>query len=124
MLVQVLDIERDEKSDLPCEIEIDEYFDNTVGNDANLPDVVMNVVEEYDDRMLNKNTDGDKTRFPNVDRLYEIMIMWGKPIKHCYWIMETFENTDSYYNNKNNKLKVDKSDLCFKYVRCLYNDGG
>ena len=46
---------------LPCEIEMDDYFDDTVVNDENLPDVVMNVVEEYDDRMylmLNKNTDG------------------------------------------------------------------
>ena len=86
----------------------------------------MNVVEEYDDRMLNKNTDGDRTEMTNVDRLYEIIIMWGKPIKHCYWIMETSENTDrpSYYNNKNNKSKIDKNDLCFKYVRYLYYDGG
>ena len=36
---QGLDIERGEKSDLHCEIEIDEYFDNTVINDNNLPDV-------------------------------------------------------------------------------------
>ena len=33
MFVQVLDIEREEKSDLPCGTEIDEYFDNTVIND-------------------------------------------------------------------------------------------
>ena len=68
MLVQSLDIERGEKSNLHCEIEMDDYFDNTAVNDANLPDVVINVVEEYDDRMLNNNTDCDKTRIPNVDR--------------------------------------------------------
>ena len=73
MLVQVLDIERDEKSELHCEREIDKYFDNTVIKDNNLPDVA---VEEYNDGkitylMLNKNTYGNRIEITNVDWFYE-----------------------------------------------------
>ena len=60
---RVLDIERDEKSVLHCEREINEYFDNIFINDNNLPDVV---VEQYNNYritylMLTKSTDGDWT---------------------------------------------------------------
>ena len=36
---------------LPWEMKIDDYFDDTFINDKNLPDVVMKVVEEYDDKI-------------------------------------------------------------------------
>ena len=45
------DNERDEKSDLHCEREIDDYFDNPVVNDNNLPDVVIDIVNEYNDKI-------------------------------------------------------------------------
>ena len=58
---------------LPAEIDIDDYFDDTFINDNNLPDVVIDIVEEYNDKitylMLNKNTDGDRTRITHVDCL-------------------------------------------------------
>ena len=56
-------LEKDEKSEVHCEREIDKYFDNTVGNNNNLPDVLMSIVNEYNDtndRRITKNTDGER----------------------------------------------------------------
>ena len=65
MLVQSLAIERGEKIDLPCEIEMDDYFDDAVVDDKHLPVDVIDIVEEYNDKitylMLTKNTYGDWT---------------------------------------------------------------
>ena len=50
----------DDMKCLPCEIDIDDYFDDTVVDDRHLPYDVMNIVKEYDGRtylMLTKNTD-------------------------------------------------------------------
>ncbi len=120
MLVQALYIERDEKSDLHCEIEIDEYVDKTVVNHKNLPDVVINVVEEYNEKItylvLNKNTYGDRTEITNVDRFYELI--GNNSVK--YYV----DNGHYNNNNNNNKLKVDKNDLCYKHVRYLHDDRG
>ena len=92
MLVQVLDIERGEKSDLHCEIDINDYFD-----------VVRNVVEEYDDKitylMLTKNTDGNRTKITNVDGLYEIM---GDKYVVNYYV--NIINESSHYNNNYNVI--------------------
>ena len=113
MLVQVLDIERDEKSELHCEREIDEYFNNTVIKDNNLPDVV---VEEYNNDKITylgvtTNTYGDGTRITNVDKVYEIII-GNNPIIYD-GIMNDIELL-GYYDNNINKLSVDKNDLYYK----------
>ena len=100
MLVQSLDIQIGEKIDLPCEIEMDDYFDDTVVNDENLPDVVMDIVEEYADRMylmLNNNTDGDRTKITNVDGLYELM---GDKYVVNYYV-NIINESDHYSNNCN-----------------------
>ncbi len=122
MLVQSLDIERGEKIDLPCEIKIDDYFDDAVVEDKHLPYDVMNIVKEYDDKtylILTKNTDGDRTKITNVDGLYEIM---GDKyvVNYCVNIL----NESSHYNNNYNVMCVEKNELCYKYIRLLYDDGG
>ena len=76
----------------------------------------MSVVEEYDEKItdfiLNKTTDGDRTKITNVDGFYE-------------WIDK---NDVKYYvdngHNNNNKLYVDNNDVCYKYIRYIYDDGG
>ena len=78
-------------------------------------------MEEYDDRtylMLNNNTDGDRTKITNVDGLYEIM---GDKyvVNSCVNII----NESSHYNNNYNVMYVDKNDLCYKYIRLIYDDG-
>ena len=37
---------------LPWEMKIDDYFEDTVLNDKHLPNDVIDIVEEYDDRRL------------------------------------------------------------------------
>ena len=101
---------------------MDDYFDDTVVNDRLLPDVAMDVVEEYADRtylMLNKNTDGDRTKITNVDVLYELM---GDKdvVNYCVKII----NESSHYNNNYNVMYANKNELCYKYIRLLYDDGG
>ena len=61
---------------------------------------------------LTDNTNGDWTKLTNIEQVYE-------PIKG---IMNDIEVRD-YYNN-NNKFDVNKNDLCYKYVRYIYDDGG
>ena len=77
----------------------------------------MNVVEEYNDKItylvLTRITNGDGANITNVDRFYELIGNNG--VK--YYV-------DNGHNNNNNKWKVDKNDLCFKYIRYLYDDGG
>ena len=107
---------------LPCEIDIDDYFDDTVVNDKNLPDVVMDIVEEYDDNedpMLTKNTEGDWTKNTKVDGFYEIM---GDKyvVNYCVNVI----NECGHYSNNYNIMYVDKNELCYKYIRLIYDDGG
>ena len=58
-----------------------------------------------------KRQDGDGSEITNVDRLYELV-----------------DDVDNGYynnnNNNNNNLYVYNNDLCYKYVRYLYDDGG
>ena len=90
---------------LPCKIEMDNYFDDVI-------DIV-----EYNEKItylvLTRITDGDRTKSTNVDRFYELIGDNG--VK--YYV-------DNGHNNNNNKLKVHKNNLCFKYVRYLHDDGG
>ena len=49
-LIERLELKKiDDIVDLPCEIQMDDYFDDTVVNDKNLPDVVIDIVNDYDD---------------------------------------------------------------------------
>ena len=54
-----------------------DVYKRQVVDDIRLPDVVIDIVEEYDDKitylMLNKNTDGDRTEITNVDGSYELI---------------------------------------------------
>ena len=79
---------------------MDDYFD-----------VVMNVVEEYDDKithlMLNKNTDGDRTKITNVDGLCELMVD-KNVVNYCVNVI----NESSHYNDHYN--------VCLLYTsRCV-----
>ena len=61
---------------LPCEIKIDDYFDDTVVEDKHLPYDVIDIVEEYDKityLMLTNNTDGDGTKNTRVNGFYELI---------------------------------------------------
>ena len=91
---------RQEKGELHYEIERDEYLHKTVIND------------KITDLMLSKNTYGDWTKINNSDRFDDIIK--GK--------MNDIEVM--VYNNNNNKLDVNKNDLCYKYVRYIHDDGG
>ena len=97
-LVQVLDLERDEKSNLHCKREIDGYFNNIFINDNNLPDVI---VEEYNNdkityMMLTKSTDGDWTKITNMDKVYEI-IKGNNPIKSVSYTHLSKESTNKSF---------------------------
>ena len=49
-LIERLEVEKINNTKcLPYEMKIDDYFDNTVVNEENLPDVVIDIVNEYDD---------------------------------------------------------------------------
>ena len=48
-LIERLEVEKiNNMKCLPYEMKIDDYFDNTVVNDKNLPYVVIDIVNEYD----------------------------------------------------------------------------
>ena len=49
------------------------------------------------------NTDDDKTRITDGDRLYDRIIMWDNPVDYYVGITEQFKILNSYYNN-NNKM--------------------
>ena len=95
MLVQVLDMERDD------EREREEYLNNTVINNDKIIDLVFR-----------KTTDGDWITLMDHDRLYEIIN--GMMMNLAIMV----------YEKNNNKLKVDKNHLVYKYVRYLFDDGG
>ena len=62
--------------------------------------------------MLTDNTNGDWTKLTNIEQVYE-------PIKGIRNDVEVVV----YYNNIN-KLDINKNDLCYKYVRLLFDDMG
>ena len=104
-------------------MKIDDYFDNTVVNDNNLPDVVIDIVNEYDDTNdmgITKNTNGDWTKVNNVGKVYEIIKRYN-PINYN-GIMNDIELMGYYINN--NELSVSKNDNCYIKIRLLYDDGG
>ena len=62
------------RQDLPCAINVEEYFDDTTVGNKHLPGYVTEVVDEYDDityLILTKNTNGDLTKNTDVDMAYE-----------------------------------------------------
>ena len=80
--------------------EREEYLNKTVINDDKIIDWV-----------LRQFTDGDWTKLIDHDRLYEII--------------DGMMNLEiMVYENNNNKLKVNKNHLVYKYVRYLFDDGG
>ena len=95
--------------------------------DKHLPYIVMSVVEEYDEKItdfrLNKTTDRHQTKITDVDRCYDLIMMWNNPVNYYVGITEQFEVLENYYIEFN-KLSVDKNDLCYKYIRLLFDDGG
>ena len=64
------------------------------------------------DLVFRKPTDGDWITLIDRDRLYEII----NGMMQNLAIM--------VYENNNNKLKVDKNHLVYKYVRYIFDDGG
>ena len=63
-------------------------------------------------RVIGNNTDGDMTKINDVERFYDLTIV------------EQFEILENYHNNNNNKLRVEKNEECYKYIRLLFDDGG
>ena len=59
--------------------------------------------------MLNKNTYGDRIEITNVNRFYESI---------DYNVIEYY--VDKCYYNNNNKLYVDKNNLCFNTINSKY----
>ena len=106
-------------------MKIDDYFDDTVVNDKHLPNDVIDVVEEYNDTItylvVTKITDGDWTKITNADKVYE-RIKRNNPINYTGIINDI--EVMGYYLNGHNVMYVDKNDLCYKYVRLIYDDGG
>ena len=117
---------------LPCEVistvENDDYFDDI--ENKHLPGDKIGVLVAdvgYDKEIITylmgitKNTNGDGTKLTNVDKVYEI-IKRNNPINYN-GIMNDI-NLMGYYSNNKNVMYVDKNDLCYKYIRYLYDDGG
>ena len=92
---------------LPVKIESEDCCDDTCLNNNKVI---------YDDKIidlvLRKITYGDWTKIIDSDKFYDIINGITKDIEVMV-----------YYNN-NNKFEVNKNDLCYKYVRYLYDDGG
>ena len=101
--------------DIPCAVVDNDYIDDKY---VPVRRISVLVVEEYDEKItdfiLNKTTDGDQTKINDVDRLYDLIIMWNNPVNYYVDFTEQFEVLENYYI-KFNKLSVDKNDLCYKY---------
>ena len=118
ILVQSLCIEREEQIDSPSKIEIDNYFDDTCINNNNLPDVLMSIVNEYDEKinylMLYENTYGDRIEITNVDRFYESIGNNGMK----YYVDK------GYYTNDSHMLCINEIEMCYVQKRLIFDDGG
>ena len=110
-LIERLEVEKiNNMKYLPCKIEMDDYFDDTVVNDKHLPNDVIDIVEEYKDKitylMLTKNTDGDWNKITNVDGFYELTVD-KNVVNYCVNVI----NENNLYNNNNNSvMSVSKDD--------------
>ena len=96
-------------------------MDDTVVDAKHLP-YVIDIVDEYDDityLMLTKNTKRDWTKNTKVDGFYELM---GDKYVVNYYV--NIINESGHYNNNYNVMYVDKNELCYKYIRLIYDDGG
>ena len=74
--------------------------------------------------MTDNNTDGNKTRINDVDRLYDLIIMWDSPVDYYVGITEQFEILESYYINNNNVVSINKDENCYVIIRLIFDDGG
>ena len=83
------------------DIERAEYLNKTVINNDKIIDLVFR-----------KITNGDWTKLMDSDKLHEIINGMMKDLETMV------------YENNNNKLKVNKNHLVYKYVRYLFDDGG
>ena len=64
--------------DLPCAVNVDDYFDDTTVSNKHLPCDVIDVLDVYDDEIITylgmtNNTKGD-LNIINADKVYEIII--------------------------------------------------
>ena len=75
-------------------------------------------------RVIGDNTDGDKTKTNDVDRFYDLIIMWDNPLGYYVGFMEQIEILENYYINNNNEVSVSKDDKGYIKIRPLYDDGG
>ena len=122
-LIERLELEKiDNMKYLPCEIKIDDYFDDTVVDDKHLPYEGIDIVNEYDDinyMEITNNIKGDWTKITQVDGFYESM---GDKYVVNYYV--NIINERGHYNNNYNVMYVNKNELCYKYIRLIYDDGG
>ena len=110
--VQRLNMGRvDYMKDLPCAVNVDDYFDDTTVDNKHLPCDVIDIVDEYDDEIITclvmtNNTKGDWTKITNIDKFYDLTIR-SNPV-NCYGIMK---NTDlkEHYIQKGNIMYVNKN---------------
>ena len=88
---------------LPVKIESDDSYLNN--NNVIYDDKIIDLV-------LRKITYGDWTKLIDRDKFYDII--------KCI----TTDMEKMVYYNDNNKYEVNKNDLCYKYIRYLFDDGG
>ena len=74
--------------------------------------------------VIDNNTDGDKTKINDLDRVYNLIIMWDNPVDYYVGFTEIFEILEKYYIINNNEMSVMKDDNCYMKIRLLYDDGG
>ena len=118
ILVQSLCIEREKQSDSPCKIGIDNYFNDICINNNNLSDVLISIVNEYDEKInyltLYKNTYGDRIEITNVDRFYESIGNNGMK----YYVDKGYNTNDSHM------LCINEIEMCYVQQRLIFDDGG
>ena len=119
--------------DLPCYEDSAEINNNNVDNYIECLPVHRRGVLIIDDfkmerlkytRVIDNNTDGDKAKINDLDRIYDLIIMWDNPVNYYVGFMEQFEILENHYINNNNEWSVSKDDKYYIKIRLLHDDGG
>ena len=71
--------------------------------------------------LVTNDNKGDWTQNTNADSFYERI--YSNPGDYCVGVMEQWEKLNSCYIDSD-KMKIIKSELCYKNIRLLFDDGG
>ena len=74
--------------------------------------------------VIDNNTDGDKTKINDLERLYDLIMMWDSPVNYYVGFTEQAEILKDYFINNNNVRSAIKDDSCYVKVRLISDDGG